>query len=123
MQDKLPGPTYSEQLDLRRQRLIAALSPQNDAERTIIEWLLASLSMNGSLDTLVSMVERVAKHGTASAYDRGYREGQQYPYPSAVAVCQACRDNRCDVCERPRGSRLTAEGEERRTCCCGRRFV
>lgn len=40
-----------------------------------------------------------------------------------TSVCAACRDNRCGDCARPRGERLTAEGELRRTCCCGRRFV
>lgn len=40
-----------------------------------------------------------------------------------AARCPACSIDDCDKCPTPRGSRLSAEGDELPTCCCGRRFV
>jgi hypothetical protein len=43
---------------------------------------------------------------------------------TTLEQCPACSEDRCPDCPRPdlRG-RVTAEGTELPTCCCGRRFI
>jgi hypothetical protein len=117
---------YRERLAALHERIRVALDPQTDQELLIVEWL-GNWDIP-TLEPLAAMTERAAEGGrraVAMAYERGYHEGALYAcqHGGTATVCQPCKDNRCEACERPRGQRLAADGQLRPTCCCGRRFV
>jgi hypothetical protein len=71
-------PTQGSRIIAARECLFDALDPRAEPERELCRWLGSMLSVPGSLDVLLGMVERIRRAEQAAAYQKGFNAGAEH---------------------------------------------